>query len=491
MEQTKREGVGQFGLFGAVLALALVATACGGGGNGSETDGGTEPDAGQTGGEDAGTDPDAGVNPDGGMSSAEGNQIAVVRLNSDGSLDSNFGEGGIATVEFGEGAGTVQDTLWDLKLDRTGRIVLFGSGKAQGERADQDRYVARLTAAGALDTTFGEGGFTTLDTQGLADNGRGGWLQADGKIVASGYTPVPTGVGTQTANAIILQRLNEDGSPDTAFGTEGVVQSNPFSLDDMTPWGMAEAYAVARQSNGSYVTTGYGRVASSGPVDLVSFRFNDSDGSLDDVWGIGGKLVLDVSAEHDRGRNLTVLPDDRTVHVGSAAVAANTLDAMIFVTTENGSADDTFSTDGYKLFDFGSADEAFFGVAASSNGAWIAAAGYSAQTGGIDATLALIPTGSGTEFSGVVPLSATAMDRFWAVTFGPDDKVYAAGVIDEGGDHRMLVARFNLNGTLDTEFGTGGTVKLNVREGGNVETARAIAVQADGKIVIGGAVEAR
>lgn len=482
--ETKRAEIRGLGLFGAVLALALMGAGCDGNGT-DDTDGGLQTDGGVIDGDDGGTT-DAGT--DGGMIEPN-NQIAVVRLNSDGTVDTDFGEEGVATLEFGEGAGGPQDLLWDLKLDSEGRAVLFGSGKAPG-RTDQDRYVARLTTSGALDTTFGTAGMVTLDAQGLNDNARGGTVQQDGKILASGYTPVPTGVGTQTANAIILQRLNADGSPDMSFGTDGVVQSNPFSLDDMTPWGMAEAYSVVQQSTGAYVTTGYGRMASSGPVDLVSFRYGAEDGALDVTWGVDGNLVLDVSADHDRGRNLTVLPDDSTVHVGSAAVAPNTLDAMIFVADENGEPADGFNTDGYRLFDFGAADEAFFGVAAAADGSWIAAVGYSAQPGGMDATLALLSTlNEVSTFAEVTPISTTAMDRFWAVTFGPDNKVYAAGVIDEGGDHQMLVVRFNTDGSRDPTFGTEGVVRINVREAGTVEAARAIAVQADGKIIVGGAVE--
>jgi hypothetical protein len=61
----------------------------------------------------------------------------------------------------------------------------------------------------------------------------------------------------------------------------------------------------------------------------------------------------------------------------------------------------------------------------------------------------------------------------------------------------MAVARFDTNGTLDTTFGTGGVVTINVFDAstiddddvGDAETARGVVVLGDGKIVIAGPVE--
>lgn len=127
----------------------------------------------------------------------------------------------------------------------------------------------------------------------------------------------------------------------------------------------------------------------------------------------------------------------------------------------------------------------------SADGQWLAAAGYRAGGGqNDDAILLLKPLGSGTEFAQAVPLSESANDRFWSVTFDGSGKVYAAGYINEGGDHRMAVARFNANGTRDTTFGTNGLVTVNVAQGGTEEAVRGVVVQSDGKVVLAGSVEA-
>ncbi len=474
---------------GAALALTLACLTGCGDDDKPTPDAGTDTDAGT----DAGTDP----SPDAG-SGAPDSDIAVVRFNADGTLDTTFGAAGITHVDFGAGRDGTRDSLWDVKVDASDRIVLFGSKRGDGARTDTDRVVARLTAAGALDTTFGSGvtpnGFSILNVSNLNDGMRNGLIQPDGKIVASGYTPMPTGVGSQSSNRIVLQRLNDDGKADENFGWKGVVTSAPFQgQSEANPeWGMAEAYAVGLQSNGSYVTTGYGRAASTGAVDLVSFRYT-STGELDPTWGTGGSVVLDLAGDNDRGRHLVVLDDDRVCTVGSATLGAQNTDALVLMLTPDGQPDTNFAPEGYRTYDFDRPDQAFFGAAISPDGKWVAAVGY--RAGGNqndDAVLLVIPTGdTGLEMHKATPISTTENDRFWAVTFDASNRIYAAGFVTEAGDNRMVVARFTTAGNLDTSFGTGGIATLNVVTAETEETARGIAIQSDGKIVVAGPIEKR
>jgi uncharacterized delta-60 repeat protein len=198
---------------------------------------------------------------------------------------------------------------------------------------------------------------------------------------------------------------------------------------------------------------------------------------------------------------VVALPDDRILIAGSATPATGNVDGMLMILSANGALDTSFNTTGYKVYKLNAgttdrADEAFFGVAVSPNGMYAAAAGYRnaptpvTATTNDDATLVILPLGAtGTEFAGAVPLSATTNDRFWAVTFDANNKVVAAGFITEGTDNLLAVARFNIDGTLDTTFGTGGIAKINAKVAGTLEEARGVVVQSDGKIVIGGTVE--
>lgn len=65
----------------------------------------------------------------------------------------------------------------------------------------------------------------------------------------------------------------------------------------------------------------------------------------------------------------------------------------------------------------------------------------------------------------------------------PDGRIVAAGYEDNMGEYHFRIARYNSNGTLDPAFGTGGIVKTNI---GSSDMAYSVALQADGKIIVGG-----
>lgn len=418
--------------------------------------------------------------------------IAVVRLDPNGALDISFGENGVRQLDLGPNAGGVGDTVWNLARDAQDRLLVFAAAKGPETRVDRDRLVIRLTADGALDTTFATEGIYTLNVANLSDNARNGSVLPDGHIMAAGYASQPTSTGTQSANRAVLLRLNDDGTPDLGFGFEGVANENPFMPEDPVtqPWGMVEAYGLAQQSSGHYVTTGYGRSAAIGTVDMVSLRLTP-DGRLDATWGIGGAVVLDFIGENDRGRNIAVLPDDRVLIVGTATPVIGNGDGLVVVLNPDGTLATDFDADGMKVYDFGGTDENFYGLALAPSGNWAAAVGYSV-TEGVDgkATLVLLPLPGGTDVAQVVPLSAAGDNRFWSVAFDASDRLYAAGHITENGDNHMVVARLTTDGVLDPTFGVGGVASVNLVTAGMEESARGIAIQSDGKIVIAGTVEA-
>src|SRR5690606_9152844 len=115
----------------------------------------------------------------------------VARFNTDGTIDSSFGAAGVQIIDITTGEADVNDSLWNMVVDAQDRILLFGMAKAEA-RADRDRFVARLTPAGVLDTTFNTTGKHVYGVDGLdlSDNGRNGFVQADGKIFHGGYTNV-------------------------------------------------------------------------------------------------------------------------------------------------------------------------------------------------------------------------------------------------------------------------------------------------------------
>jgi len=91
-------------------------------------------------------------------------------------------------------------------------------------------------------------------------------------------------------------------------------------------------------------------------------------------------------------------------------------------------------------------------------------------------------------------ISPTGHDRFYGVTYDAAGNIYAVGqtssAIAAGSDSSFVLAKYSSAGVLDTTFGTSGFAIKNIVVGGlDVETARGVVIQADGKIVVAGQAE--
>jgi uncharacterized delta-60 repeat protein len=145
---------------------------------------------------------------------ASGGDLLVARLTSGGQLDPAFGTGGTVTVDFG-GA----DTGRVIKLQPDGKIVIGGT-------TANDFDAARLNPNGSLDATFGAGGKATLDF-GRTAALNAVVLEPDGMVVLAG-----TAGTTATGSDMAVARLTADGLPDTSFGNGGRVTVD-FGRDDV------------------------------------------------------------------------------------------------------------------------------------------------------------------------------------------------------------------------------------------------------------------
>lgn len=317
---------------------------------------------------------------------------AVVRFNTDGTVDSTFGTAGIARFDFGTGieftGGTppttslIADTSWGLGvLPTSGRVVIFGSTPTTTAGfSDGDYVIGALTSAGAVDTSFGTNGKVVVDGNGAHsfDNPRHLTVLADESIIATGYN---TAGG---ATSPVLIKTNAAGVLDASFGTNGLATNTSFGA-------VAESYKVDVQSDGKIVAAGYGRVGAAGTVDLIAYRFN-ANGTPDATFGTGGITRIDLAGQDDRARNLIVLPDDRIVIVGSSKLDATNVDGFVVLLTKNGALDTSFNGTGYVLRELGGLADSWYGVARAGDKVWIS--GYkgvtTAQGGNDDAALARI-----------------------------------------------------------------------------------------------------
>ncbi len=294
---------------------------------------------------------------------ARDTDIFVVRLDPSGAPDASFGTDGIARVDVGTGRPTSDtaftgDNGWGVGLLSDGSVVVFGSelAPAGGDRTDNDFVVVGLTSDGQLNDGFGTGGFIRIDREGV-DNPRHVTVVSDDEIIATGYSNVDGVVQP------VLLRFNSAGELDASFGTDGLATAAVLA-------GVAESYAVGIQ-DGYYVTAGYGRGADdTEKVDMVIKRWSSTDGAWDKSFGTDGVVRLDLASEDDRSRNVTVLPDNRILAVGSGKLDADNVDALVYLLNEDGTPA-AFGDEGHILTDLGGPADAWYGVAVLNDGSVI------------------------------------------------------------------------------------------------------------------------
>lgn len=250
--------------------------------------------------------------------------FALVRLNADGTLDSSFGTNGITIVD--NGSHEVVDAMTILN---DGKILLAGN--------NYDNFLAaRFNTDGSLDTSFGTNGWTTTIFDSSYGQVKDATSQNDGKILLSGFaSDISTG-----RHKIAVARFNTDGTIDSTFGTSGQVSFNIGSFDDY-------GAGVAVQTDGKIMIGGYTILDSNfSKYDFAAVRLN-SDGTFDDSYGTNGIVVTSVI---DNGRNyaeqMLIQPDNKTVLMGFVGVGSNDDDMGMVRFDIDGNLDATFGTGG-------------------------------------------------------------------------------------------------------------------------------------------------
>ena len=298
---------------------------------------------------------------------AKDTDIALVRFDQNGKLDATFGTGGIVKLDLSTGVadGTAYrgDTTWGLTGLANDKLAVIGAQVGVGEgRKDHDFAVVRLNADGTRDASFGSAGVAVVGIgPGVSETPKNAVELPDGRLVVTGYANVDGIV------KVVLFRLTPQGALDPTFGTGGVTVAQLLG-------NVAESYGVALAGN-RLVTTGYGKDTADAKVDLITGGFT-LDGRLDPTFGTNGIVRIDVAGEDDRGRHIVGLPNGGAVLVGSGKPTGNNLDAMVVKLTPAGLVDTTFGTNGWRLFDIGGPNDAFFGVAVSPDKSRVAVVGY-------------------------------------------------------------------------------------------------------------------
>ena len=334
---------------------------------------------------------------DGGTSANYDTTVTVSAANDAPTFEVGDGQ---TLTSFGAGWEFGKETI----IQPDGKILVGGYSDSGGS---DDFSLARYNADGTLDTSFGGGDGVAF--AGIVGRAEAMVLQADGKVVLSGYT-------TTGGYQVCLVRFNTDGSLDTSFGGGDGIASSGVN---------GSAKDVALQIDGKFLVA----------ADLSNSNFNlmrfNSDGALDTSFGGGsGYVSTDLAGGNDRADSLTIQSDGKVLLSGFGFNGISFDFAVVRYNT-NGSLDTSFNGTGKVLTDFG----------------------------------------------------ANSSDTGNEVRMQADGKIVVAGWSNTGGTNDFAIVRYNVNGSLDTGFGSGGKVTINL---GGSDFAEGLTIQADGKILVTG-----
>lgn len=264
---------------------------------------------------------------------------------------------------------------------------------------------------GEIDDTFNNGGSVIQIGSGTAWSNAVA-VQADGKVVAvGGYN-----------GDFLIARYNENGSLDTSFGPFG----NGIQTTDIGGNLVDEAFAVALQPDGKIVVAG-----TTNGNKIVALRYHAVGalaGQLDTSFN-GTGIYTNSPAGGGKGRavGIQTISGVTKIIVGGH----NFYDFLALRLNLNGTLDTTFGT------------------------------------------------------SGIAKANVFDVDQARAMAIGTDGKIVLAGPVYNLGKTYSGIARFNANGTLDTSFSGDGVAAYDLIENGEAYI-KAVAIQADGKVVVGG-----
>jgi uncharacterized delta-60 repeat protein len=389
----------------------------------------------------------------------------VGRYNADGSLDNSFSGDGIAIAGVNDNQSSAGASASSLVIQPSGKIMIAGTYLYSMAYA-----VATYHSNGTLDNNFGTSGIM----KDLKHSGRTSFnasaVQQDGKIITAGVTQT----SPEKLDFVVI-RHNKDGSYDNSFSEDGKVMAN-FGL------GGATAKAIAIQPDSKIVVAGEFWNGSNGSFSMALIRLN-LDGSFDHSFSGDGHVLTQVR-EYNSATDIVIQPDGKIVIAGYTASNVGGIDVALVRYNSDGTLDNSFSGDGMLTADLGSDTDLPVGLLLRPDGKLVMIG--NGQTGKLalyqyNADGSPDPTFDGDGM--MIIANGEFMSTATAALLQPDGAIVVAG--SKG--NKFRIERFNSNGSPDNSFGENGNVLIDFNL--DNEQATSMALQPDGKIVIGGFVK--
>lgn len=360
----------------------------------------------------------------------------IARLNRDGTLDETF-----------DPAAGPNGSVFGVALQDDGKVYIGGAFSVVGGQGYKS--LARLNENGLLDPTY----FSTVNStvHALA-------LQPDNKVLAGG---VFTLVDGQTLNRLV--RLQPDGVVDSSFeiGEGANARISALALQPDGSVVLGGDFTEFDGESRNYVTVVPGlNPAAGGEIEFASFRYSVSEGQT--------SVSISARRSGNTGSGVTVEYEtsNGTANAGDYTLQSGTLSFDV------GETEKSFNIPLRPDTDLEDDETVNLTLSNPTGGAvlggqhravlWIENDDTAIGVGTVDAGFA------GDVSGGIV----------YSVAVQPDGKIVVGGDFQvAGGVSRHRLARFNSNGTIDESFKASTWVN---------NTVHAIAIQSDGRILIGG-----
>lgn len=384
----------------------------------------------------------------------------------DGDLDLSFNNVGYNTFA----PGPLHDNINRVAIQASGKVVFAGQSNSNNTSfSSLDVVVGRTQLDGTLDMTFGVNGYFTLTNNGGSDFAYDMEILPNGKIIIGGGFSI-----TAANTSFLVIRLNADGTPDTTFGNNGYV-----TID----FDQGEDYCrkVFPQPDGSIICVGWASISGFTYNRIAVCKVNEN-GTQDMTFG----EPLYQSAPNQQYNVLDGMQVGNSLYVCGSVYNSNLFAdlPMIVKLTTDGKLDNSLDGDG---FYFSSKKGYYTSMVNNGNGFYIC--GDNESTNDYDALITsmdyngIIQTGFGN--MGFSQFNKGVIDGWSTITLQPNNKILVAGVSGTSNFNRFLIgARFTSHGDLDPAFGQNGVITFD--KGSFFDVANDLALQADGKIIIGG-----
>jgi uncharacterized delta-60 repeat protein len=279
-----------------------------------------------------------------------GYDLAIVRYNTDGSLDSTFSGDGILIYDFNNFSYRASD----VEIQTDSKIIIGGTIYDNSISGYSDYFVTRFDENGNIDLNFGTNGSMNYNvgTINQSQDSSEDYLRTikllpNGKIILVGNTNYLGNSG------FALMRLNTNGMLDTSFGTNGkaftffIAPSDPSSIQIL--------------NDNSIVVSGTYFYNNDNNQKIALAKYLEN-GVPDLSYGVNGKVVTDFNLTVQKGFVFSSLKQENEKIIVSGFVNNETADFFMARYNTNGSLDTTFGLNGFLNSDYGTNEGGFTSI---------------------------------------------------------------------------------------------------------------------------------